>query len=84
MTAKTFVLFALLAILALNKSTSENVHLKGNLLFTEVGGKSLNQEYMVFIRTLNSSDLQLLAYHLQSSITPVSYTHLTLPTNREV
>jgi hypothetical protein len=40
MTAKTCILLALLAILALNKSSSENVHLKGNLLFTEVGGKS--------------------------------------------
>jgi len=63
------LLLILLATFALKHSSSENVHLKGNLLFTEVGRKSLNQEYMVFIRTLNSSDLQLLAYHLQSSIT---------------
>ncbi len=69
MTFLPTLLLILLATFALKHSSLENVHLKGNLLFTEVGGKSLNQEYMVFIRTLNSSDLQLLAYHLQSSIT---------------
>ncbi len=37
MVARICILIALLATLVLNKSTLENVHLKGNLLFTEVG-----------------------------------------------
>jgi hypothetical protein len=46
----------------------ECIQLKGNLLFTELGGKSHNQEYVIFVRSLNTSDLRLLANYLWQSI----------------
>jgi hypothetical protein len=43
---------------------TEKIHLKGNLLFSEIGGKSLNQEHMVFVRGVNTSDLEQIAQYL--------------------
>ncbi len=47
---------------------SEHIQLKGNLLFTELGGQSLDQEKVIFVRSLNTSDLRLLATYLRQSI----------------
>ena len=41
--------------------------LKGNLLFEEIGGHQLNQEYMTFSRKVDSSDLQNFAQTLKAS-----------------
>ena len=38
----------------------------------------------IFEKTLNSNDAWMLGYFFGLTIKPVSYTHLTLPTNREV
>ena len=40
--------------------------LKGNLLFEEIGGHQLNQEYMTFSRKVDSSDLQNFAQTLKA------------------
>jgi hypothetical protein len=52
----------------LTHAHSECIKLKGNLLFTELGGQSLNQENIIFVRLLNTSDLRLLATYLRQSI----------------
>lgn len=41
--------------------------LKGNLLFEEIGGYQLNQEYMTFSRKVDTSDLETFAQTLLSS-----------------
>jgi hypothetical protein len=46
---------------------TEKIHLKGNLLFSEIGGKSLNQEHMVFVRGVNTSDLEQIAQYLEKA-----------------
>jgi hypothetical protein len=60
------ILFVLATTLTI--AHSECIQLKGNLLFTELGGQSLNQENVIFLRLLNTSDLRLLATYLRQSI----------------
>jgi hypothetical protein len=60
------ILFVLATTLTI--AQLERIQLKGNLLFTELGGQSLNQEYVIFVRSLNTSDLRLLAIYLRQSI----------------
>ena len=67
MQVHTCVILFILAT-TLMHAHSERIQLKGNLLFTELGGQSLNQEYVIFVRSLNTSDLRLLATYLRQSI----------------
>jgi hypothetical protein len=67
MQAHTCVTLLMLAI-TLTHAHSECIQIKGNLLFTELGRKSLNQEYVSFVRSLNTSDLRLIATYLRQSI----------------
>jgi len=67
MLVHTCVILLILAT-TLTQLRSEHIKLKGNLHFTELGGKCLNQEYVIFMRSLNTSDLRLLATYLQQSV----------------
>jgi hypothetical protein len=67
MQAHTCVTLLILAT-PLMHAHMKRIQLKGNLLFTELGGKSLNQEYVKFVISLNTSDLRLLATYLRQSI----------------
>ncbi len=61
------VIFFIL-VTTLTQLRPEHIQLKGNLLFTELGGKGLNQEYVIYVRLLNKIDLRLLVTYLQQSI----------------
>jgi hypothetical protein len=67
MKVHTCIILFILAT-TLTHAHSERIQLKVNLLFTELGGKSLNQEYVIFVRSLNTSDLRLLATYLRQSM----------------
>ena len=56
----------------LTHAHSERIQLKGNLLFTELGGQSLNQEYVIFVRSLNTSDFEATCNLLETIDWPLS------------
>ena len=59
-------------------------------IFAKIGVENINSDFATFIRTiviLVTLAFILLAtgqFQAPGSVAPVSYTHLTLPTNREV
>ena len=63
------ILIQIVLVFASFPYTHSSVLLKGNLLFEEIGGQQLNQEFMTFSRKVDTSDLENFAFTLLSSAT---------------